>query len=49
VSQCFMAVPMWFLYESGIVFAQILLRDKLKSRAEADAEAAREEAAQSSE
>jgi sec-independent protein translocase protein TatC len=48
VSQCFMAVPMWFLYEFGIVFAQILLRDKLKARAAADAEAAREEAAQSS-
>jgi sec-independent protein translocase protein TatC len=48
VSQCFMAVPMWLLYELGIVFAQVLLRDKLKTRAEADAEAAREEAAQSS-
>jgi sec-independent protein translocase protein TatC len=48
VSQCFMAVPMWLLYEFGIVFAQVLLRDKLKARAAADAEAAREEAAQSS-
>src|SRR5512140_858342 len=48
VSQCFMAVPMWFLYEFGIVFAQILLRAKLKAGAAADAEAAREEAAQSS-
>ena len=48
VSQCFMAVPMWLLYEFGIVFAQVLLRDKLKTRAEADAEAAQEEAAQSS-
>ena len=48
VSQCFMAVPMWLLYEFGIVFSRILLRDKLKARAEADAAAAREEAAQSS-
>ena len=48
MSQCFMAVPMWLLYEFGIVFAQVLLRDKLKTRAEADAEAAREEAAPSS-
>ena len=32
VSQCFMAVPMWVLYEIGIVFAQVLLRDKLKPR-----------------
>jgi sec-independent protein translocase protein TatC len=47
VSQCFMAVPMWFLYEFGIVFAQILLRDKIRARAAAAAEEAREEAAQS--
>jgi len=47
VSQCFMAVPMYVLYEFGIVFAGVLLRDKLKTRAEADAEAAREDAAQS--
>jgi sec-independent protein translocase protein TatC len=47
VSQCFMAVPMYVLYEFGIVFARILVKDKLKTRAEADAEdaAAKEKAA----
>jgi sec-independent protein translocase protein TatC len=45
VSQCFMAVPMWVLYEFGIVFARILLRDKLAARAKADAAEAQEEAA----
>jgi sec-independent protein translocase protein TatC len=49
VSQCFMAIPMWFLYEFGIVFARILLRDKLKARAAADAEEARQAAAHGSE
>ena len=48
ISQTAMAVPMYLLYEVGIVFAQVLLRDKLKTHTEADAEAAREEAAQSS-
>jgi len=47
VSQCFMAVPMWILYEAGILFAQVLLRDKLKARAAEEAEAARQEAAES--
>ena len=42
VSQCFMAVPMYVLYEFGIVFARFLVKDKLKTRAEADAEAAAE-------
>ena len=37
-----MAVPMYLLYEIGILFAQFLLKDKLKTRAEADAEAAQE-------
>ncbi len=45
VSQCFMAVPMYVLYEAGIVFAQVLLRDRLKAKAAAEAEAARQEAA----
>ena len=40
VSQCFMAVPMYVLYEFGIVFARLLVKDKLKTRAEADAEEA---------
>ena len=44
VSQCFMAVPMYVLYEMGIVFARILLRDKLRARAAEEAEAARQEA-----
>jgi sec-independent protein translocase protein TatC len=48
VSQCFMAVPMYVLYELGIVFARVLLRDKLRARAAAAAEEARQEAAQSS-
>jgi len=47
VSQCFMAVPMYVLYELGIVFARVLLRDKLRARAAAEAEEARQEAAQS--
>jgi sec-independent protein translocase protein TatC len=49
VSQCFMAVPMYLLYEIGILFAQFLLREKLKTRAEADAEAAQEKAKQAGE
>lgn len=43
VSQCFMAVPMYILYEFGIVFARVLLRDKLAERARAAAEEARQE------
>jgi sec-independent protein translocase protein TatC len=35
LSQCFMAVPMYLLYEAGIVMSRILLRDKLaRQRAE---------------
>ena len=49
VSQCFMAVPMYLLYEIGILFAQFLLKNKLKTRAEADAEAAQEKASRPSE
>jgi sec-independent protein translocase protein TatC len=49
VSQCFMAVPMYVLYEFGILFARFLLRDKLKTRAEADAEAAQDAATRSGE
>lgn len=32
VSQCFMAVPMYLLYEAGIVMARVLLKDKLAAR-----------------
>jgi sec-independent protein translocase protein TatC len=32
VSQCFMAVPMYLLYEAGIVMARLLLKDKLAAR-----------------
>lgn len=38
VSQCFMAVPMYLLYELGIIFARILLKDKLAEQAKEDAE-----------
>jgi sec-independent protein translocase protein TatC len=43
VSQCFMAVPMYILYEFGIVFARVLLRDKIAERARAEAEEANQE------
>ena len=36
VSQSFMAVPMYFLYEIGIVMAKLLLKDKLAARAKED-------------
>ncbi|NJD32730.1 MAG: twin-arginine translocase subunit TatC [Gammaproteobacteria bacterium] len=42
VSQCFMAVPMYALYEVGIVFAQYLIRQRAEDKAQ-------HEAAQSSE
>jgi sec-independent protein translocase protein TatC len=45
VSQSFMAVPMYILYECGIVFAQVLVKGRLKTRAEADAETAAEDKA----
>jgi sec-independent protein translocase protein TatC len=38
VSQSFMAVPMYVLYEIGIVMAQLLLKDKLAARAKEEAE-----------
>jgi len=38
VSQSFMAVPMYVLYEIGIVMAKLLLKDKLAERAKEDAE-----------
>jgi sec-independent protein translocase protein TatC len=38
VSQSFMAVPMYVLYEIGILMAKLLLKDKLAERAKEDAE-----------
>jgi sec-independent protein translocase protein TatC len=38
VSQSFMAVPMYILYEIGIVMAQLLLKEKLAARAKEEAE-----------
>lgn len=32
VSQCFMAVPMYLLYEAGIVMTRVLLKEKLAAR-----------------
>jgi sec-independent protein translocase protein TatC len=32
VSQCFMAVPMWILYEGGIVMSRVLLRQRLAAQ-----------------
>jgi sec-independent protein translocase protein TatC len=38
VSQSFMAVPMYILYEIGIVMAQLLLKEKLAARAKEEAQ-----------
>jgi sec-independent protein translocase protein TatC len=38
VSQSCMAVPMYILYEIGILMARLLLKDKLAARAKEDAE-----------
>lgn len=40
VSQCFMAVPMYLLYELGIIFSRILLKDKLAERRKEEQESA---------
>jgi sec-independent protein translocase protein TatC len=37
VSQSAMAVPMYLLYEIGIVMASLLLKDKIAARAKAEA------------
>jgi sec-independent protein translocase protein TatC len=37
ISQSFMAVPMYLLYEVGILLAVFLLKDKLARRAEDEA------------
>lgn len=44
ISQCAMAVPMYLLYELGIIFCRLLLKDKLAQQAKEEAE---EQAAQS--
>jgi sec-independent protein translocase protein TatC len=36
VSQTIMAVPMYLLYEGGIIFARILTRQQAKKKAAAD-------------
>jgi sec-independent protein translocase protein TatC len=36
VSQCIMAVPMYFLYEGGIMLARVLLRMRREAQAQAD-------------
>jgi len=38
VSQSFMAVPMYVLYEIGIVMSKVLLKDKIAARAKEDGE-----------
>jgi sec-independent protein translocase protein TatC len=44
VSQSAMAVPMYFLYEIGIIMAGLLLKDKIAARAKEEAEQAEREA-----
>lgn len=42
ISQCFMAIPMYVLYELGIVFCRLLLKDRLaRQEREASEDAAR--------
>lgn len=33
ISQCFMAIPMYLLYEFGIIFSKLLLKERLAERA----------------
>ena len=44
VSQSAMALPMYLLYEIGIVMAGLLLKDKIAARAKEEAENAEREA-----
>jgi sec-independent protein translocase protein TatC len=37
VSQCFMAIPMYLLYEFGILFAQYLVRQRAADKAQHEA------------
>jgi len=45
LSQCMMGVPMYLLYELGIIFCRVMLKDKLKKQAQEEKEAAEQEAA----
>ena len=40
VSQCFMAIPMYLLYELGIIFSRVLLKEKLAERRKEEQESA---------
>lgn len=42
VSQCFMAVPMYLLYELGIIFSRILLKEKIAEQVKEAQEEAKE-------
>jgi sec-independent protein translocase protein TatC len=44
ISQTMLAVPMYLLYECGLILASILLRDEIKAASEARARAASEDA-----
>jgi sec-independent protein translocase protein TatC len=44
ISQVLLAVPMWLLFEAGVIASRFLLADKLKERAEEEARMAAEEA-----
>ena len=44
ISQVLLAVPMWLLFEAGVIASRFLLADKLKERAEEEARMAEEEA-----
>jgi sec-independent protein translocase protein TatC len=38
ISQSLMAVPMWFLYEAGVIMSRIMLKDREQRKAQAEAE-----------
>lgn len=38
ISQVMLALPMWFLFEAGIIFARIMLKKRLEARAREEAE-----------
>lgn len=42
ISQCLMAVPMWFLYEGGVIMSRILLKDRLERKKREEAETSSE-------
>jgi len=43
LSQCFMAVPMYFLYELGIIMSRVLLKERLARQRAAEAAAKKEQ------